>query len=237
MFFASNLQFLRKRSNLTQEKLAQQLGVSRQAISKWESGETTPELPTLLQLADLFSCTLDELLRQELSPSVCPVRIVKVRGFRMARCCVISANGQKDLQTLLHTWASGQNLQDPILLLWSFPYVTEEQKKRFHLEGFEGGCLLPADFTPTDTAYPILSQADCTYALLSIEETEGRSASQIGRAVHTILETLHTQGIRKTAREGFLPCFERRYQKDGVTIAEIYLQCQDSETDEAITLY
>ena len=43
MSFSDNLQVLRKRNNLTQEQLAEQLEVSRQAVSKWESGQSYPE--------------------------------------------------------------------------------------------------------------------------------------------------------------------------------------------------
>ncbi len=63
--FGKNLQFYRKRKNLTQEQLAEQMDVSRQTISKWEAGATYPEMEKILQLCDLFSCSMDTLLRQE----------------------------------------------------------------------------------------------------------------------------------------------------------------------------
>ena len=53
MQFGSNLLFLRRKKGLTQEQLAQTLGVSRQTVSKWESGQV-PELVTLMTLADFF---------------------------------------------------------------------------------------------------------------------------------------------------------------------------------------
>ena len=236
MHFASNLQFLRRRSGMTQEKLASHLGVSRQAISKWESGETLPEVATLLQLSQLFSCNMDDLLRQELSRTDSPVEIVNVKGFTMARHRVISSNAAKDLQELMNHWANRQGLENPTLLLWSFPYVSQEQKQRFSLEGFEAACILPEDFTPVDSSYPLSRQDDCTYALLTIEEPEGRSSLQIARGIRTILEALEHQGIRKSAKEGFLPCFERRYVRDGVAVAELFLQCQDAGYTKTITL-
>lgn len=54
---------LRRSSGRTQEELATELGVSRQAVSKWESGAAIPETDKLLQLADVFGCTLDHLLK------------------------------------------------------------------------------------------------------------------------------------------------------------------------------
>ena len=54
---------LRKANNLTQEQLAEQLQVSRQAVSKWESGQAIPESDKLPALSDLFHVTIDYLLR------------------------------------------------------------------------------------------------------------------------------------------------------------------------------
>lgn len=64
--FAENLTVLRKRAGYTQETLAEALGVSRQAVGKWESGQGLPEASTLLTLADLLGCTLDQLMRDPL---------------------------------------------------------------------------------------------------------------------------------------------------------------------------
>lgn len=63
MAFSDNLQYLRTRQNLTQEQLAEQLDVSRQSVSKWEGGQSFPEMDTILRLCDLFSVSLDTLLR------------------------------------------------------------------------------------------------------------------------------------------------------------------------------
>lgn len=62
MSFRDNLQYLRAQRNFTQERLAMLLGVSRQAISKWESGKAYPEMDKLLMICDLFGCTLDDLV-------------------------------------------------------------------------------------------------------------------------------------------------------------------------------
>ena len=65
--FGENLQYYRRRSNLTQEQLAEQLEVTRQTISKWEAGTSYAEMEKLLQLCDMFSCSLDTLLRKDAS--------------------------------------------------------------------------------------------------------------------------------------------------------------------------
>lgn len=63
MAFSDNLQFLRTRQGLTQEQLAEQMEVSRQSVSKWESGVSYPEMETLLKLCELFRMDMDTLLR------------------------------------------------------------------------------------------------------------------------------------------------------------------------------
>lgn len=63
MAFSENLQYYRARHGITQEQLAERLDVSRQSVSKWESGQSYPEMDTLLKLCDLFGTDLDTLLR------------------------------------------------------------------------------------------------------------------------------------------------------------------------------
>lgn len=67
MSLGENLQFLRKRDNITQEQLAEALEVSRQSVSKWESDTSYPEMDKLLQLADFFHCNLDDMVKQDVS--------------------------------------------------------------------------------------------------------------------------------------------------------------------------
>lgn len=65
MNFGLKLQELRKAKGLSQEALADQLNISRQAVSKWETGEGYPEMDKLLILSDLFQVSLDYLLKDE----------------------------------------------------------------------------------------------------------------------------------------------------------------------------
>lgn len=63
MTFGDKLSALRREQNYTQEQLADLLGVSRQSVSKWESGAAYPETEKLIRLSTLFNCSLDYLLR------------------------------------------------------------------------------------------------------------------------------------------------------------------------------
>ena len=62
MKLSDNIKFIRKENNLSQEQLAEQLGVSRQAVSKWESGQSMPDTDKIIQLSQLFHVTTDYLL-------------------------------------------------------------------------------------------------------------------------------------------------------------------------------
>lgn len=61
----TKLSDLRKRNGYSQEALAEKLGISRQAVSKWERGESTPDTDTLIELSRLYSVSLDELVGNE----------------------------------------------------------------------------------------------------------------------------------------------------------------------------
>ena len=63
--FKDNLIHLRKIKQLTQEDVADKIGVTRQSIAKWESGETVPDLEKCRLLAELFGVTLDDLANFE----------------------------------------------------------------------------------------------------------------------------------------------------------------------------
>ena len=69
MAFSDNLQFIRAQAGVTQEQLAEQLDVSRQSVSKWESGASFPEMDTLLRICDLYDVNMDTLLRGSVEES------------------------------------------------------------------------------------------------------------------------------------------------------------------------
>ena len=62
MEFHNKLYNLRKQRGLSQEELANRLNVSRQTVSKWEVGDSTPEMEKLIAISDLFEISLDELV-------------------------------------------------------------------------------------------------------------------------------------------------------------------------------
>ena len=63
--FKDNLVQMRKLLQLTQEDIAEKLGVTRQSVAKWEAGESIPDLDKCKQLADIFGVSLDDLANYE----------------------------------------------------------------------------------------------------------------------------------------------------------------------------
>ena len=63
MNIADRIQYLRKQNGLSQEELADKIGVSRQAVSKWESEQSTPDLDKIIVMSNLFEVTTDYILK------------------------------------------------------------------------------------------------------------------------------------------------------------------------------
>lgn len=78
MEFNNKLYELRKQKGFSQEELANRLNVSRQTISKWEVGESTPDMEKLVAISDLFEVSLDELVMDKVPQKAEPsVQVVK----------------------------------------------------------------------------------------------------------------------------------------------------------------
>ena len=70
MVLAVNIQKYRKKCLLTQEELAEKLGVTFQAVSKWENAKSAPDISFLPIMADLFGCYIDELFSREIKTEI-----------------------------------------------------------------------------------------------------------------------------------------------------------------------
>ncbi|MDP4143407.1 MAG: DUF5680 domain-containing protein [Bacillota bacterium] len=71
MIFQEKLQSLRKEKGLSQEGLAECIGVSRQAVAKWESGQSYPDIDNLISLSSLFRVSIDKLLKKDEGCCLC----------------------------------------------------------------------------------------------------------------------------------------------------------------------
>ena len=228
MFLATNLQYLRKHNgNMTQERLAERMGVSRQTVSKWESGESTPELGKLMELCDLFSCTLDTLLREDLTAqsSPFPLRFLRIQPFRYISYPVISRNPQDDTQSHIKTLTKELGLDpDAISTIgWSFPYLSQEQKQRFGLKGYVSALIIPENAEIDLPAEEILFQGAADYAVFTVpcSDNSGIPADVFGQ----IMTFLNQNGIKKLHANNVISCFERRTVCNGIPSIDVYIHC------------
>ncbi len=72
MLLKEKITIIRKMNGLTQEEFAWELGISRQALSKWENGASVPDVQMLLRIADFYDITLDQLVRDEYDLPMAP---------------------------------------------------------------------------------------------------------------------------------------------------------------------
>lgn len=95
MKFGENLYNLRKKSKMTQDVLAEKVGVSRQSVSKWENGESYPEMDNILILCNIFNCKINDLVHEDLSDidsldEEVKMSVVKLKKEKQKRMKVLS---------------------------------------------------------------------------------------------------------------------------------------------------
>ena len=96
--FSENIVRLRKINQMTQEDIAEAVGVSRQAVAKWESGETIPDLEKCKLLAELFGVSLDDLANYEPEENMCIFVAVNVKNGGIS-CWIISKDCIRERRT------------------------------------------------------------------------------------------------------------------------------------------
>ena len=96
---------LRKKANLSQEQLAEKVGVSRQTISKWELGETAPDIKQAQVLSQVFSVSLDELTGNDTKEVIYKkvsnteklagliIKVIKIWGIILLTCLIVAVVG------------------------------------------------------------------------------------------------------------------------------------------------
>ena len=96
MEFHNKLYELRRQKGFSQEELANRLNVSRQTVSKWEVGESTPDMEKLVAMSDLFGISLDELvLDKKENQSVASEQVVKSELYSDIKEHVLTEENKK----------------------------------------------------------------------------------------------------------------------------------------------
>ena len=227
MSFGQNLQFLRKMHNgMTQEELAEIMGVSRQTISKWELNTTYPEMDKAIELCNYFSCSMDQLLREDMNVSnqaYSNIRIEEIEPFRYIRYAVVSAEPEDDAIKHVKDWAIGCGIEKPELIGWDFPYVSQEQINVFHMHGYAAACILPKTLEITCENMEVIHQKNQKYSIITIEEPFKAPFSLIPNAYKTLMSYMQVNNIRHKQDKEILSCFEKEYIRDGISYMDVYI--------------
>ena len=222
MSFGKNLQYLRQLSkNMTQEALAERLGVSRQTISKWEMDAANPEMDKALEICKVFHCSLDNLFREEMdkrSDAYSNLRLEEVVGFRYVEHTVISNEPESDAIGKMYQCAKENGIENPRVIGWDFPNLSQEQVNVFHMHGYTAALILPDGVNPD--GYEIKEQLTHKYVAIHIDSPFDNPFVTIPGAYHTLNDYMRTNGLVQAGNE-VIPCFET----DGESM-DVYITCK-----------
>lgn len=225
--FGKNLQFLRKMHNsMTQEELAEKMGVSRQTISKWELDATYPEMDKILELCQLFSCSMDQLIREDMN--VCGeayshIRIEDVGEFQYIRYAVISMEPEDDAVNHVKSWATNLGIERPEIIGWDFPFASQEQVNVFHMHGYAAACILPSGIELGDNNAEVITQKKQKYVAITIKEPFKAPFSIIPNAYKTLMSYMQINGLQGKNDKDIISCFEKVYIINGIDYMDVYI--------------
>lgn len=228
MNFGKNLQILRKLTNMTQEELAEKMNVSRQTISKWELEVMLPEVEKLTELCETFHCSIDQLLTGNFDYSnkaYSDIRIVTVEPFRYISYLVISCEPEDDALSHVENWAKHLKIENPYIIGWDFPQVSQEQRNVFHMRGYGAALILEGEQDLDDLDAEIVSQNRQNYITITLEEVQGEGEFVIiPNAYKALLTYMATNGIKEKHDPAILSCYEHEYFDDkGIKFMDIYI--------------
>lgn len=227
MSLGQNLQFLRKMGNkMTQEELAEKLGVSRQTVSKWELDAVYPEINKLVELCNLFSCTMDELVRENMNVSdeaYSDIRIETVKAFHYAKYAVISAEPEADALHHVRQWARELKIENPEIIGWDFPLLSQEQINVYNMHGYEAALVLPDKTVSDGVKLNIFRQERQKYIAITIKSPMTAPFRLIPNAYKVLMTHMKINGIGHKADKKVIPCFEKEYDMEGVHYMDVYI--------------
>ncbi len=226
MNFGKNLQVLRKMANLTQENLAEKLDVSRQTISKWEQNLAYPEIEKLIEVSELFHCSVDQILREDLvinDEAYSEIKIVTVDPFRYIPYTVISVEPEDDAIFHVRNWAKKLKIDNPHIIGWDFPNVSQEQSNVFHMHGYSAALVLDKNQEIGDIDANVVTQEKQKYITITIRGISEAPFVVIPNAYKALLTHMKTNCIKEKKDSSVLACYEYEYIDDGIHCMDIFI--------------
>jgi len=227
MSFGQNIQFLRKmHKGMTQEELAEKMGVSRQTVSKWELDATYPEMDKVVELCKLFSCSMDKLVREDISminEAYSNIRVEEVESFSFVKYAVISREPEEDAIKHIKDWANSNGINHPQIIGWDFPHVSQEQINVYHMHGYAAACILPSNFKVEYNNLEIITQKEQEYAVITIKEPFIDPFTLIPNAYKTLMIYMEVNCYKYKKAKDIISCFEKVYEKDSVCYMDVFI--------------
>lgn len=227
MSFGQNLQFLRKMGNkMTQEELAEKLGVSRQTVSKWELDMVCPEINKLVELCNLFSCSMDELVREDMNVSddaYSDIRIEMVEAFNYVKYAVISTEPEDDALNHIREWAKELKVDNPEIIGWDFPLLSQEQINIFNMHGYEAALILTDEILLSGLKKDVIRQERQKYIAITIKSPMVAPFRLIPNAYKVLKTHMKINGIGHKEDKNVISCFEKEYDVEGVHYMDVYI--------------
>ncbi len=139
IILAANIQKYRKNVGLTQEELAEKLGVTFQAVSKWENAKSAPDILFLPTLADLFDCYIDELFSRDVKTEI-----------HYDHCAELPWNDDEVIRGVVCKGKKILTVNDEIIDNFTFNFVGEAKDVKSHCKlsifgTVKGGCSAERD--------------------------------------------------------------------------------------------
>ena len=149
-------------------------------------------------------------------------RIEEVAAFRYIRYAVISREPEEDAVHHVRSWAADSGIQQPEIIGWDFPVLSQEQINVYHMHGYAAAWILPPDMDCNDRFAELISQKKHRYTVITIKEPMKAPFQLIPNAYKTLMAYIQVNGLEWNEKD-FLPCFEKQYEKEGIHYMDVYI--------------
>ena len=226
MNLGNNLQYLRRMMNrMTQEELAERMGVSRQTVSKWELNAATPELDKLVELGKLFNVSLDELIQGDMDTGdehYINIRTELIEPMDYAMYAVLSIEPEDDAMDHVRKWAETYGDSDPKIIGWDLPILSQEQINVYHMHGYTTAWIIPEGTNTENLPAEVHHQKEQKYVAITIRDPFSAPFRLIPGGYKTLMNYMKVNGIEGIMGD-FIDCFEYSYVKDGAEYMDVYI--------------
>lgn len=138
MILAEKIMTLRKKNNWSQEELAEKLNVSRQSVSKWESGASIPDIDRIIAMSSLFGVSTDYLLKDELEEEV-PCESVDV--YEKPQMRNVSVEEADSFMNLIRKLAGRMAFAAGLCVFSPIPLIVMSGLAEYGADGAQGGAV------------------------------------------------------------------------------------------------